>query len=96
MPPVSEVGPGALADPNPFIAQLAEAGIDSHVETENLGFDFDDFPSAWEVMAGVTTAQLTPELKDRARAAVMGAMWPDGDGPRHFRNLTQFIVGQRR
>jgi hypothetical protein len=23
-------------------------------------------------------------------------MWPEGDGPRHFRNVTQFIVGQRR
>jgi len=29
-------------------------------------------------------------------AAVMAAMWPHGDGPRHFRNMTQFIVGQRR
>jgi len=26
----------------------------------------------------------------------MAAMYPDGDGPRRFRNVTQFIVGQAR
>lgn len=94
-PPVSGVGPGALADPTPFLAQLAEAGIDAYVETETLGFDFADFTSAWEVLAKVTTAQLAPERQQEAKAAVLAAMWPHGDGPRHFRNLTQFIVGQR-
>jgi hypothetical protein len=32
-------------------------------------------------------------------AAVRTPMWPNGDGPRHFTNLTnltQFIVGTRR
>ena len=95
-PPVPGVGPGALADPAPFLAQLAEAGIDAHVETETLGFDFPDFSSACEVLAGVTTADLSPERKEEARAAVRALMWPEGDGPRHFRNVTQFIVGQRR
>ncbi|MDO8614153.1 MAG: methyltransferase domain-containing protein [Dehalococcoidia bacterium] len=95
-PPVPGVGPGALADPAPFLAQLAEAGIDAHVETETLGFDFPDFSSAWEVLAGVTTADLSPERKEEARAAVRALMWPEGDRPRHFRNVTQFIVGQRR
>src|SRR5690349_24638381 len=32
-PPVSGVGPGALADPTSFLQQLAEAGITAHVET---------------------------------------------------------------
>ena len=95
-PPVPGVGPGALADPTPFLHQLAEAGIVAHVETETLGFDFPDFASAWEVLAGVTTAQLIPEQREKARAAALAAMWPEGDGPRHFRNVTQFIVGQRR
>jgi len=95
-PPVPGVGPGALADPAPFLTQLAEAGIDAQVETALLGFDFDDFASAWDVMAGVTTSQLPPERQQEAKAAVLAAMWPHGDGPRHFRNLTQFIVGQRR
>ncbi len=95
-PPVSGVGPGSLADPAPFVHQLAEAGIDASVETESLGFDFDDFSSAWEVLAGVTTAALDPERREEAKAAVQAAMWPDGDGPRHFRNVTQFIVGRRR
>ena len=92
-PPVSGVGPGALADPAPFVAQLARAGIDAHVETEELGFDFDNFELAWEVLAGVTTAQLAPERRQEAKESVQTVMWPHGDGPRHFRNITQFIVG---
>ena len=95
-PPVPGVGPGALADPTPFLAQLAGAGIAAQVETEVLGFDFDDFASAWEVLAKVTTAQLPPERQQEAKAAMLAAMWPNGDGPRHFRNVTQFLVGQRR
>ena len=94
-PPVPGVGPGALADPNPFLGQLAEAGINAQVETEVLGFDFADFETAWEVWAGVTTAQLPPERRAEARAAVRALMWPQGDGPRHFRNLTRYIVGAR-
>lgn len=93
-PPVSGVGPGALADARPFLAQLTEAGIEASVETETLGFDFEDFASAWEVLAGVTTAGLTPQQQAQAKAAVRAVMWPH-DGPRHFRNVTQFIVGRR-
>lgn len=95
-PPVPGVGPGALADPTPFLRQLAEAGIEARVETETLGFDFDNFTQAWDVMAHVTTSQLPPEQQQEAKAATFAAMWPQGDGPRHFRNVTQFIVGQRR
>ena len=95
-PPVSGVGPGALSDPTPFLAQLAEAGIAARVETEVLGFDFDDFASAWEALAKVTTAQLSLERQLEAKAAVLTAMWPNGDGPRHFRNITQFFVGERK
>lgn len=94
-PPVAGVGPGAMADPFPFLRQLAEAGVDANVETETLGFDFDDFATAWNVLAGVTTAQLPPERQAEAKAAVQAAMWPDASRPRHFRNATQFIVGQR-
>ena len=94
-PPVPSVGPGALADPTPLLEQLAAAGIRARVETETLGFDFPDLASAWEVLAGVTTAQLPPERRQEAKEAVLAAMYPDGDGPRHFRNVTQFIVGER-
>jgi hypothetical protein len=69
-PPVSGVGPGALADPSVFVAQLAAEGIDAEVHTEVLGFDFDDFESAWDVLAGVTTAQLGPERREEAKTAV--------------------------
>jgi len=95
-PPVPGVGPGAMADPGPFLEQLAAAGIQARVETETLGFDFDDFASAWDVLAGVTTAQLAPDRREEAKRAVQAAMYPNGDGPRHFRNVTQFIIGERQ
>ena len=92
-PPVPGVGPGALADPAGFLAELEHAGIRASVETEMTGFAFEDFSSAWDVLAGVTTAQLPPERQNEAKAAVRAKMWLKGDGPREFRNLTQFIVG---
>ena len=92
-PPVTGVGPGALADTRPFLTQLGEVGVHARVETEVLGFDFDDFESAWAILAGVTTAALAPERREEAKAAVRALMWPGGEGPRHFRNVTQFIVG---
>ncbi|MFN2495518.1 MAG: methyltransferase domain-containing protein [Pseudonocardiaceae bacterium] len=52
-PPVPGVGPGALADVEPFLDQLADCGIQARVETEVVGFDFNDFDSAWDVLAGV-------------------------------------------
>lgn len=95
-PPVLGVGPGALANPASFLTLLAEAGVDAHVEKEALDFDFDDFASAWEVLAGVTASHMTSDKEQEARNALMRIMWPNGDGPRHFHNVTQFIVGQRR
>jgi SAM-dependent methyltransferase len=94
-PPVPGVGPGALANPAAFLAQLVAAGLDVQVQTEILGFDFDDFESAWDVLASVTTAQLAVERREQAKAAVRALMWPDGDGRRHFGNETQFIIGAR-
>jgi SAM-dependent methyltransferase len=92
-PPVPGVGPGALADPTGFVAQLSDAGISAHVDIEELGFDFNDFELAWEVLAGVTIAGLAPERREEARAAVQAVMWPRGHGPRHFRNVTRFLIG---
>jgi SAM-dependent methyltransferase len=94
-PPAPGVGPGALADCEPFVTRLAQAGIDAHVEREMLGFDFPDFATAWNTLARVTTTQLSPDRRHEAQQAVFRLMWPDGDGPRHFRNVTQFIVGGR-
>ncbi|HEY5870612.1 MAG TPA: hypothetical protein VI542_34450 [Candidatus Tectomicrobia bacterium] len=39
-------------------------------------------------------AHLTPERQQEAKEAVMAAMYPQGDGPRHFRNTTQFLLGR--
>jgi hypothetical protein len=89
------VGPGALADPSGFLRQLDAAGIRARVESETLGFDFPDFTSAWVTLAGVTTAQLPHGRQREAKEAVMAAMYPNGDGPRHFRNTTHFVVGAR-
>ncbi len=94
-PPVPGVGPGALADPSGFIELLGAAGIRARVEIQTFGFDFPDFSSAWDVLAGVTTAQLSPERQREAKDAVLAALYPHGDGPRRFRNVTQFIVGER-
>lgn len=94
-PPAPGVGPGALADPAPFLAHLAQAGITAHVERETTGFDFASFDAACDILVGVTAAQLPPERQRAAKDAVRAAMWPHGDGPRHFRNVAQFIVGRR-
>jgi SAM-dependent methyltransferase len=93
-PPVPGVGPGALAEPTGFLRQLADVGITARIETEELGFDFPDFDLAWEVLAGVTTANLAPERRQEAKEAVQAVMWPHGQGPRHFRNTTLFLVGR--
>src|SRR6266403_2062770 len=94
-PPVPGVGPGALADAAEFLAQLESAGIRASLEAETTSFAFTDFSSAWDVLAGVTAAQLSSERQEAARAAVRAQMWPAGDGPRRFNNLTQFIIGTR-
>ncbi len=93
-PPVSGAGPGALADSGAFVNQLSQAGIRAQVERQEFGFDFDDFESAWEVLAGVTTAQLAPERRDEAKKAVRALMWPQAGSAKHFRNMTQFIIGR--
>jgi SAM-dependent methyltransferase len=93
-PLVSGVGPGALADPSEFLEQLADAGIKTFVEREILGFDFSDFQSAWQALAGVTAGQLPLNQQHQAQKAVIDVMYPFVDAPRHFRNLTQFIVGR--
>jgi SAM-dependent methyltransferase len=94
-PPVPGVGPGALADPRPFLDQLARHGIQAGVETEISSFDFPNFVLAWEVLARVTTAALSLQRREEAQAAVRSAMWPTPDQPRSFRNAAQFIVGIR-
>ena len=93
-PPVAGVGPGALADPTPFLQQLRDAGITAQVDTEVLGFAFPDFSSAWTALAGVTTAHLPPDEQERAQEAVRKIMYPDPDAPRQFGNLTQFVTGE--
>jgi hypothetical protein len=94
-PPVPGVGPGALADPQPFLEELARVGIESRVETEETGFDLPNLPFAWDVFAGVTAESMSPERQREGQQAIEDTMWPDPSQARHFSNLTQFIVGVR-
>lgn len=93
-PPVPGVGPASLADTTPFLGQLASAGIQAQVETQVLGFDFVNFASAWDALAGVTTAHLSVEQQQEAKSAVMTALYPKGDRLHHFKNTTHFIIGR--
>lgn len=94
-PPVPGVGPGALADLEPFLTQLADAGLEAKSYSVTTRFQFEDFASAWEALAGVTTAALDQKTQDQAKAAVRALMWPDGDGPREFANRTQIITATK-
>lgn len=94
-PPVPGVGPGALADPSPFLAQLDAVGITATVETETITFEFDSFDQAWDILAGVTTAGLDDAQREEAKRGVQDLMWPDPSQRRQFANRTQFLVGQR-
>ena len=92
-PPVDGVGPGALADCSPFIDQLSNAGLDVSVETANTRFSFPDFDSAWETLAGVTTANLDDGTRIEAQASVRDLMWIDeSNGPRVFNNRIQLVL----
>lgn len=94
-PPVPGVGPGALADAAAFLAQLTSAGITARMDSDIVEFCFDTFAQAWDVLAGVTTANLDAEQRAAAKRAVQEAMWPDPTVGRVFTNRTQFIVGTR-
>ncbi len=91
-PPVPGVGPGAIADPDPFLAQLAAAGLTAGYETEDTRFQFSNFSDAWDALAGVTTAALEASIRDQAKTAVRELMWPNPSTPREFRNATHFVT----
>ena len=94
-PPVPGVGPGALADPTPFMDQLANAGMIVNVETKITEFSFPDFESAWDSLAAVTAASLPPDVQQEAKQAVQGVMWPDPSKPRGFSNATHLIAAMK-
>jgi SAM-dependent methyltransferase len=94
-PPVKGVGPGSMADPRPFLRNLAESGIEATVEQEECDFEFANLDEAWDIFAHVTAMRMSPERREAARAEVQRQMWPEGDGPRRFTNLIQFLVGTR-
>ena len=94
-PPVPGVGPGSLADPSRFLEQLSGAGLQANVERETTCFHFADFDSAWDALAGVTSATLEARIQDRAKAAVRELMWRSNDGAREFRNETLFILASK-
>jgi SAM-dependent methyltransferase len=66
-PPVQGVGPGALADPQPFLAQLAAVGLTAACQTDITSFQFSNFAEAWAALAGVTTAALDISIQEQAK-----------------------------
>ena len=94
-PPVPGVGPGALADPSPFLKDLASVGIAANVESVVVGFELPNLMAAWEVFASVTAAAIPRERHEDARDAVRAEMWPNPTEPRQFQNLVQFSLGAR-
>ena len=94
-PPVKGIGPGSMADPAPFVRNLAESGIEATVEQEECDFELADLQEAWDIFAHVTAMRMSPERRDAARAEAARQMWPAGDGPRRFRNVIHFLVGTR-
>jgi len=94
-PPLPGVGPGSMASGNDFVDALRSAGFEATLETESVGFVFDTFEDAWDVLAGVTSAGMTPEKVKEAKASVRQAFWPNDGGPRYFSNLTQFVTGTK-
>ncbi|HEX2897865.1 MAG TPA: class I SAM-dependent methyltransferase [candidate division Zixibacteria bacterium] len=90
-PPVKGVGPGALADPEPFIRQLSDAGLKAKFETEITELQFDNFQSAWDAMANVSVLGIDEETREKAKSAVRDIMWPKADKPRIFRNAAHYI-----
>ena len=86
------VGFSALADPAPFMEQLAIAGIDTRVDVCQSDFELQDLETACRIFVrGVPADRI-----DEAKAAVSAEMWPDPAAPRLFRNLALFPVGTRR
>ena len=77
-PPASGVCPGALADPSEFVQQLKDSGLDSRVEAETLGFDFDD------CLLRVGT-RLSPELLPESAQATEGGEGCGASGHVAFR-----------
>ncbi len=94
-PPVRGVGPGALADPRPFLAQLAAVGLTAGYQTDITSFQFSNFAEAWGALAGVTTAALDTSIQEQAKAAVMDRMWSSPSSPREFCNATHFITASK-
>jgi ubiquinone/menaquinone biosynthesis C-methylase UbiE len=95
-PPVPGTGPGALGNPQPFLAQLTEAGIDATADELDVVFEFAGFDDAWTTFAGVTATRLTPEQQEQAKTAIRTALYPDGDGARLYRNVAIFLTGTKR
>jgi SAM-dependent methyltransferase len=95
-PPVPGAGPGALGNPGPLLAQLADAGIDATADEIDVVFEFASFDDAWTTFAGVTASRLTPEEQEEAKSAIRAAFYPDGDGARLYRNVAIFLTGTKR
>ena len=95
-PPTPGVGGASLADPAPFMEQLAVAGIDTRVDACQSDFEIENFEAAWRIFGHVVAAGIPADRIDEAKAAVCADMWPNPTAPRLFANTALFVVGTRR
>jgi SAM-dependent methyltransferase len=95
-PPMPGVGGASLADPAPFMEQLAVAGIDTRVDACQSDFEMEDFETAWRIFGHVVAAGIPDDRIDEAKAAVCAEMWPIPTAPRLFANTALFVTGTRR
>jgi len=84
-----------MADCTEFPIQLASTGIAAGVHEETLGFEFYDFESALDVLAGVTTDNLGDEASTQPQKCNSRVNVGRPDAPRYCRYTTQSIVGRR-
>ena len=94
-PPVKGVGPGAMADPKPFLHVLARYGLAAKVEPEMITWGHPNLQHAWDTFTNVTALRMSPDQQEAARAEIVKQMWPDPAAPRTFHNLVLYIVGER-
>jgi len=95
-PPVKSVGPGSLADPQPFLALLAGHGVVAQAESEVVRWTHPNLQHALDVFAPVTAHTMSPEQLQAATAELQRTMWPSLSSQRVFRNTVHYLIGQRQ
>jgi SAM-dependent methyltransferase len=95
-PPPRNVGPGSMADPSEFLAQLSVAGMPARVEREPFTFEFPNLETAWQVLAGVVSTRMSSGQQAAAQDEIANLMWPEPAGSHEFQNMALYLVGYKQ